>query len=289
MEEYRNNKTFIEKCKKYPRSILRIDHLKEETYMPNRHKNMIIFIALIAIMSVILTQYAYSEMTATQIIKKMDDLMRGKTFEGVSGMTVINPNWKRTISMKMWSKGKDYFFIHITAPAKEAGTTFLKKNNLMYQWIPSAEMRIKITPSMMLQSWMGSDFTNDDLVKESSMVNDYTHKLLGKEKVSGEECYKIECLPKPAAPVVWGKLIYWIRTKNFVPARTYYYDEKGNHLKTLSFTNVKKANDRMFPMTMTMIPLNKKGHKTIVNYTSAKFNVKLKPSVFTFKNLEKPR
>jgi len=257
--------------------------------MKFRHKKLILFTAIIAMMCVLLIQQAYPKMTATQIVKKMDDLMRGKTFVGSSDMTVINPDWKRTISMKMWSRGKDYFFIHITAPAREAGTTFLKKNKLLYQWVPSAEMKIKITPSMMLQSWMGSDFTNDDLVKESSMVDDYTHKLLGKEKVEGEECYKIECIPKPAAPVVWGKLILWIRTKNFVPARTYYYDEKGKYLKTLSFTNVKKVNDRLFPMTMMMVPLNKKGHKTIVNYTSAKFNVKINSSIFTLKNLEKPR
>ncbi|MCD4782452.1 MAG: outer membrane lipoprotein-sorting protein [Candidatus Eremiobacteraeota bacterium] len=257
--------------------------------MQSRCKSLIIFMVLIAIMLVVSTQHAYSSLTATQVVKKMDKLMRGKTSQSDSDMTVINPNWKRTISMKSWSKGTDYFFIHITAPARESGTTFLKKNKLMYQWVPSAEMRIKITPSMMLQAWMGSDFTNDDLVKESSMVKDYTHKFLGKEKVDGVECYKIECLPKPAAPVVWGKLILWIREKNFVPARTNYYDEKGNHIKSLSFTNVKKVNDRMFPMTMTMIPLNKKGHKTIVNYNSIKFNVKLSPSVFTFKNLEKPR
>jgi len=229
------------------------------------------------------------ELTATQIIQKMDDLLRGETSHGTASMTITKPEWKRTISMENWSLGKEKFFIHITAPAREEGTTFLKDGNLLYQWVPDAEMRIKITPSMMLQSWMGSDFTNDDLVKESNMVKDYAHSLKGTEKVEGYDCYKIESIPDPDAPIIWGKLNIWVRKDNYLPVRTYFFDEKGNHLKTLLYSNFKQVNDRVTPMTMKMIPLDKPGQETLIEFKTIEFDVDIPGSVFTLENLEKPR
>jgi len=230
-----------------------------------------------------------AEMSATQIIKKCDSLLRGKTSRGESRMNVITPNWERTIDMKYWSDGTEKFFIHIMNPARERGTTFLKAGHLLYQWLPSAEMEIKITPSMMLQSWMGSDFTNDDLVKESSMVKDYTHKLLGKEKIEGAECYKIQCTPKPNAPVVWGKLLMWVETSNMIPRREEFYNEKGALIKRMNFSDIKQTNDRPYPMTWTMVPLNKKGHKTIYRIIKVEFNKRISPQIFTKRNMRKPR
>ena len=231
----------------------------------------------------------YAKMTAKEIVKKCDDLLRGKTSHNTADMQIVTPNWKRTISMENWSDGTEKFFIHITGPAREKGTTFLKKGNLLYQWLPSAEMEIKITPSMMLQSWMGSDFTNDDLVKESSMVNDYTHKIISEEKEDGEMCYKIECIPKPDAPVVWGKLIILIRKKDFIPALEEFYNEKGELIKRMKFRDIKKANDRYYPTRWEMIPLNKPGHKTIYKITSMEFNIKINNRIFTKRNMRKPR
>ena len=134
---------------------------------------------------IVFSSLSAEELTALEIVQKMDNLLRGDTSHGTSEMTITKPEWTRTISMENWSLGTEKFFIHITAPPREEGTTFLKDDNLLYQWVPAAEMRIKVTPSMMLQSWMGSDFTNDDLVKESNMTKDYTHTIEGVETVDG--------------------------------------------------------------------------------------------------------
>lgn len=252
-------------------------------------------ITVLIVLTFILTAFictakqSSAAMTALDIIKKCDDLMRGKTSHITADMQVITPNWQRTISMENWSRGTEDFFIHITDPAREKGTTFLKKGNLLYQWLPSAEMEIKITPSMMLQSWMGSDFTNDDLVKESSLVNDYTHKITAEEKKHDEDCWKIECTPKPDAPVVWGKLIVWVRKKDFIINEEEFYNEKGELIKKLSFYDIKKANDRWFPTRWEMIPLNKPGHKTVYMVNTMEFNTNINNNIFTKQNMRKPR
>jgi len=135
----------------------------------------------------------------------------GKTSQGLNKMIVVRPDWKREVEMKMWSKGNDYYLILITAPAREKGQVFLKRKNEMWNWIPSINRMIKIPPSMMSQSWMGSDFTNDDLVRESNIQRDYSLTLLGEDVLDGVKCWKIRGIPHPDAPVVWGKILYWVR------------------------------------------------------------------------------
>ncbi len=150
------------------------------------------------------------ELTAKEIVDKADKKNRGDTQQGTMEMKIVRPDWERTVEMKSWSKGDDYFIIYITAPAKDKGQVFLKRKKEIWNWVPTIDRMIKIPPSMMMQSWMGSDFTNDDLVKQSSIVKDYTHTLLEEEVVREQLCYKIELIPHPDAPVVWGKIISWI-------------------------------------------------------------------------------
>ncbi len=125
-------------------------------------------------------------------------------------MTIVRPTWTRKVSMKTWSLGNDYYMILITAPAQDKGQVFLKRHTEMWNWMPSISRIIRIPPSMMGQNWMGSDFTNNDLVKANSIVDDYTHTLLGNETIEGYDCYKIQLFPKPDAAVVWDKIIVWI-------------------------------------------------------------------------------
>ena len=132
-------------------------------------------------------------------------------------MTVKRPEWKCTFTMQSWSLGNDFYILYITAPARDKGQIFMKRENDMWNWMPSISKMIKIPPSMMSQSWMGSDFTNDDLVKMNSYVNQYTHKIIGEEVVEGLNCYKLELIPRPDAPVVWGKVLAWISEEEFYP------------------------------------------------------------------------
>jgi outer membrane lipoprotein-sorting protein len=228
-------------------------------------------------------------LSADDIIRKADDKSRGLSSEGSITMTVIRPDWTRTITMKTWSKSKEYSLVLITAPAKDKGQVFLKIKTEMWNWVPSIDKTIKIPPSMMLQSWMGSDFTNDDLVKQSSIVVDYTHKILAKENVRGMDCYKIEMIPLPEAAVVWGKVIMWITESGFDQWKAEYYDEDNKLVNVSNSSDIKKMGDREIPTHIEMVPLTKKGQKTIMQFDEMKFNTQLNEGFFSQQNMKKIR
>ncbi len=240
---------------------------------------------LVFLLSAFLKVYAQD---ADEIIKKTDAKSRGQYAQQEMKMTIIRPDWTRSVTLKMWSKGTEYSIILITAPAKEKGQVFLKRDKEMWNWVPSIERMIKIPPSMMMQSWMGSDFTNDDLVKESSIVVDYTHKLLGTEVIDNATCWKIELDPKPDAAVVWGKIIAWI-DKDYNERKADYYDEDGNLVNTMLLSDIKKMDDRVIPTRMEMIPANEQGKKTVIEILSAAFNKPVAESFFSIQNMKMVR
>lgn len=222
-----------------------------------------------------------------EIIRKSDEKFRGSSSTGSFSMTIERPTWSRTISMKSWSLGTEYSLIYVTAPAKEKGQVFLKRKNEMWNWVPSIERMIKIPPSMMMQSWMGSDFTNDDLVRESSIVKDYTHKLLGEEIIADYPCYKAELIPLENAPVVWGKVLIWVSKKDYLWLKAEFYDEDGILVSTEILSDIKKMDDRVIPCRMEMIPAGKKGQKTIMVFENTDFDVPLKEDFFSIQNMKK--
>jgi len=243
----------------------------------------LILFTLLAISSVVTAQ------DIKEIIRQAEEKFRGSSSQGEMTMIIERPSWSREVSMKNWTLGNDYSLIYITAPAKEKGQVFLKRESDMWNWIPNIERMIKIPPSMMMQSWMGSDFTNDDLVRESSLVKDYTHKLVGEEIIDGFECYKAELIPLDDAPVVWGKVMMWISKKELHWLKAEFYDEDGYLVNTEILTDVKKMDDRVMPTRLEMIPADDEGHKTIMIFKEIKFNVKLKKSFFSQQNMKRIR
>nr|WP_319509833.1 outer membrane lipoprotein-sorting protein [uncultured Draconibacterium sp.] len=225
----------------------------------------------------------------TAIIKQADEKFRGESSRGEMTMIIERPGWSRTVSMKNWTLGNDYSLIYITAPAKEKGQVFLKRDKEMWNWVPNIERMIKIPPSMMMQSWMGSDFTNDDLVKESQMAKDYSNKLLGEEEVDGYSCYKIELIPHEDAPVVWGKVIMWISKKELHWLKAEFYDEDGYLVNTKILTDVKMMDDREMPTRLEMIPADEEGNKTVMIFDKIEFDVDLKESFFSQQNMKRIR
>ncbi|WP_319590600.1 outer membrane lipoprotein-sorting protein [uncultured Draconibacterium sp.] len=225
----------------------------------------------------------------TAIIKQADEKFRGESSRGEMTMIIERPGWSRTVSMKNWTLGNDYSLIYITAPAKEKGQVFLKRDKEMWNWVPNIERMIKIPPSMMMQSWMGSDFTNDDLVKESQMAKDYSNKLLGEEEVDGYSCYKIELIPHEDAPVVWGKVIMWISKKELHWLKAEFYDEDGYLVNTEILTDVKMMDDREMPTRLEMIPADEEGNKTVMIFDKIEFDVDLKESFFSQQNMKRIR
>ncbi len=228
-------------------------------------------------------------LTAKQIIVKADNLQRGESNKGQMTMTIIRPKWTRTISMKNWSLGRDYSMTYILSPAKDKGQVFMKRKNEMWNWVPSINRMIKLPPSMMSQGWMGSDYTNDDILKESSIVVDYNHKLIGEEKVSGLDCYKIELIPKEDAAVTWGKVIKWVSKKEFWQLKNEYYDEDNELIRTEIASDIKSFGDRRLPSKIEIIPADKPGHKTLVIINSSTFNIKIDENFFSQQNMKRVR
>jgi outer membrane lipoprotein-sorting protein len=226
-------------------------------------------------------------LTADEIVKKCDDKNRGLSSQSEMTMTITRPSWTRTVSMKSWQKSREYSMVVITGPAKDKGQVFLKIKTDMWNWVPSIDKMIKIPPSMMMQSWMGSDFTNDDLVRESSIVVDYTHKLLGKETVRDKMCYKVELTPKEEAAVTWGKVIMWITTDGFDNWKTESYDEDMKLVNTLNAYNIKKMGDREIPTKMEIIPTASKGNKTTMEIQNMVFNQNIAADFFSQQNMKK--
>jgi len=237
--------------------------------------------------SLLLTPLPSFAQDAAEIIRKADELMRGKSSYAQITMTIEKPEWKRTMTMKAWSLEPDFSLIDVTEPARDKGTVTLKRGNEVWNWLPSVQKVIKIPPSMMLQSWMGSDFTNDDLVRASSIVKDYTHTLLGKEMYERHECYKIQLIPKPEAGVVWAKVLVWISTEGYLEYKTEYYDEDGTLVKSFLGSNVKTFGDRKLPAHWEMIPYNEPGNKTILDYDELRFNEKMNADFFSLQNMKR--
>lgn len=233
--------------------------------------------------------FSQGDPTALEIIKKADEKARGTTSQGEMKMTIVRPTWTREMTMKTWGKGDDYSMILVTAPARDKGSAFLKRGNEMWNWQPTIDRVIKMPPSMMSQSWMGSDFTNDDLVKQSSIVVDYDHKLLGKEEIEGYECYKLELIPHEDAAVVWGKVMIWISTEEYMQLKTEFYDEDDYLVNTILGKDVKKMGGKLLPARMEVIPADEEGHKTIIEQLSLNFDDPIKDAFFSVQSMKRAR
>jgi outer membrane lipoprotein-sorting protein len=224
---------------------------------------------------------------ATEIVALSDQHMRGTSTEGEIVMKIVRPSWERSVEMKTWSRGTQLSLILIKAPARDQGITFLKRNNEIWNWVPSIGRTIKLPPSMMMQSWMGSDFTNDDLVRESSIINDFTHRLVGESEVDGMEVHIIDLIPTPDAPVVWGRVRMYISKTDYLQLRNEFYDEDEELVSFSEGKQIKVMDGRRIPTMIIMTPVDKPGHQTILEYKSILFNANISESFFTVQNMRR--
>jgi len=212
--------------------------------------------------------------------------MKGASSKSTMRIDIVRPTYTRQMEMVSWTLGTDYSMVYITTPKKDEGSTFLKRQKEIWNWIPNIERVIKLPPSMMSQNWMGTDFTNDDLVKQSSIVVDYTHKLLGNETLEGYDCYKIELTPKADAAVVWGKIFMWIDVKESMQLKVEFYDEDDFLVNTMIGKSPKEFDGMLLPSIMEMIPEDKPGNKTIMTTLDLEFNIKISESFFSTRNMK---
>ncbi|EVU19326.1 hypothetical protein D046_1628A, partial [Vibrio parahaemolyticus V-223/04] len=195
--------------------------------------------AVAALLFLLFSSLSYAE-SAFDIVQKSDQAMRGKSSYSEATMEIVRPDWTRSMTMKSWTKGTELSLVLVTAPAKDKGSASLKRHREMWNWVPSIERVIKIAPSMLSQSWMGSDFTNDDLINQSSIVVDYQHALLGNDSFEGDKVWVIEATAKPDAPVVWNKVTLWISQSTYLQRKVEFYDEFDERVNVLTTYDVKE-------------------------------------------------
>jgi outer membrane lipoprotein-sorting protein len=227
--------------------------------------------------------------SAREVAERVEATFRGKSGFLDATMTVTSPRLPepRHVRFQSWDdRGGKRSFIRILEPAKDRGSAFLKLHPNLWSWVPRVERTIRIPPSMMLQSWMGSDFTNDDLVRESSVLEDYEHRWLGVDPDhQGARAFVIEYRPREGAPVVWGRIVAWIDPLRFAPLRQEYFDEAGAKLRVMTLGDFRDVGRRSYPHRWTMTPLDKPGHETAIVVNAVRFDETFDDEIFTQRNL----
>ena len=231
---------------------------------------------------------AQTDPLALEIIDEFDRMMRGESSAGLMRMEIDTENWSRAIEMRVWSLGTEHSLVRVESPPKEARTGTLKVNSEVWHYYPNVDRTIKLSPSMMLGSWMGSHFTNDDLVKESRLVDDYDIVISHDGPRDGENVWEFTLTPKPDAPVIWGRIEQQIRKRDRMPTWARYYDEDGSLVRTMNFSDFKVLGGRTLPARMVMEPTDGE-ERTVVIYLELEFDVGLEEDFFSLRNLRARR
>jgi len=226
---------------------------------------------------------------ATEIVDCVDRIMRGESSRGIATMEVSTENWSRAMEMQMWSLGTDHALVRILSPRKDAGTATLKAGNEIWNYLPRVDRTIKIPASLMSASWMGSHFTNDDLVKESRLIEDYEITLAYEGDRDGVAVWEFDLIPRPEAPVVWGRIAYQVRKNDTMPVYARYYDEDDVLIRTMTFFDYRELGGRLVPAAMRVVPEDKPGEYTEVRYSELEFDVDLDEEYFSLRRLRDTR
>jgi len=225
---------------------------------------------------------------AREIVRAAWDHWRGVTSQGEMAMTIHRASWERSMSMKAWTKGQKHSLVRVTAPRKDAGNGTLMIDNAMWTYSPKVNRVMKVPSSMMGQSWMGSDFSNKDVSRADTIVDQYDHTLLEEEKSEGHTVYVIESVPHDDAAVVWGKEVLKVRDDNVLLAQDF-YDQDGKLVKSLRSTKVGNMGGRALALVQRMEKLESDGEWTEIVIDDMSFDVDLPDSLFTRSNLRNPR
>jgi outer membrane lipoprotein-sorting protein len=230
---------------------------------------------------------AMDDQRAREIVDRIDQLLRGDSSMGTIEMQIVTTNWQRTLSLQIWSRGTEDALIRVLKPEKEAGTATLKVGNNIWNYLPKVNRTIKIPTSMMMASWMGSHFTNDDLVKESRLIDDYFITISFEGERNGSAIYEFTLTPKPDTASVWGKIVLEVLQESLLPTWQRYYDEDGKLVRELIFADYQVMGGRRIPTRLAMSPLDKPGEQTAIVYHDLAFDVPLSDETFSLRNLER--
>jgi hypothetical protein len=246
------------------------------------HKMRMIFVALFFLLLLFPLGNPANALDLRGLIRHVEEQYRGQSSHTFMSMQVKTSHWDRSMVMEGWSLGRDHFLVRILEPSKERGVSTLKVHQEVWNYLPKVDRVIKIPPSMMGGSWMGSHITNDDLVKASYVDEDYTFTLLEETN----SLYRIECLPKPEAAVVWGKIVYEIQRPQLVPSKVAYFDEAMLMVREFIFEDVRTIDKRTIPLRVTVQPLEKPEEKTVLQYQEIKFDIPIEKDFFSLRELK---
>ena len=227
--------------------------------------------------------------TAREIIDRVDRLLRGESSRGRITMEITTEHWSRSLDMEIWSLGVEHSLVRVQSPAREAGTATLKAGQEVWNYLPRVDRTIKVPPSLMMGSWMGSHFTNDDLVKESQIVDDYDFEISFEGEREGVEVWEFQLTPRPEAPVIWGRIDEQVRKADLMPTWIRYYDEDGGLVRTMTFSDYRTMGDRLVPASMLVIPADKPEEHTVLTYHELDFGISLDENFFSLRNLRARR
>ena len=259
--------------------------------IPSRPESMLLrmTIVLLSIAAFNPFSVSFAEETAdpNKLLEKMDQIVRGTTHDMTISMQVHTAKWERQYKIRVWMKGVDWAFARVLEPAKVEGQGFLRQKGRLWNYMPTAEKTILIPPSMMLDQFMGSDFTNDDFVKLTYLPRDYDGKIVGEENLDGNSVHHLELIPKPDAPVIYGKLEIWLRKSDAAPVKLQFYNEDQKLIRTLHYSEFKKFGDHETPTLWKMENQEDPDRTTTIQIMDAAFDGEIQDSLFTRENLEK--
>jgi len=248
----------------------------------------ILILAVLAAMMFSVKTAAAEEPNAGRLVQAAFEHYRGQASKAEVQMTIHRPDWARTLTMSAWTRGESDSLIRIESPPKDKGNGTLKIGSDMWLYNPKINRVIKLPPSMMSQSWMGSDFSNNDLAKSDSILHDYRHTIDSTAERDGMRLFWIKAMPKPDAPVIWGMQKLAIREDDIIVAQQF-YDEDMVLVKSMQCGDIKMMGDRLFPVKWRMQKAETQGHYTELVYKQLRFMDGLPDRIFTLSNLKNPR
>lgn len=241
----------------------------------------------LVLLSLAQMSHAAEDQRAREIVDRVARFFISKSSISEVEMQITNENWQRNISMRIWSLGEENILVRIISPPEDAGTAVLKVGSNSWYYLPKTKRTIKMPASMTMTSWMGSNFTLDDLVKQSQLASDYLIATSFEGTRNGVAVYEYTLTPKPATVVVWGKIVLEVRQADQMPTWQRYYSEDGKPVRELTFSEYITVKRRLIPTRLVMRPLDKAGEQTAIIYKNVNFDVPISEEIFSLNNLKR--
>lgn len=225
----------------------------------------------------------------TPLLRRIERSLEGKSMVATLTMEIQTKTWSRKLDLKLWSRGRDYALIRVLAGGpRETGMATLKRQRQLWNYLPKAGRVMKLPSSMLGDAWMGSDFTNDDLVRGSSIVDDFDSRIVGVAKHEGRDVWRVTLVPKPSATVVWGRVETLVDRATCVPLEQRFYDEEGPLARTMTYADLRTVGWRTFPARVTIVPADS-ARRTVIGYRDVEFDVDISEDTFGLHRLQQGR